>query len=165
MKWQDMTRKYPLPLLWQFPKLVQHPYLHINMTLFVEPECVQIEKGFVTGGTHQPHSQVPLAHMSANGSTWGWWTLSAALNPASIHLLDPPNWMQRGCILVGRVSSEAGRAAGKATFDACLGMSAMGMETLGPVDFWGGGCDMARFLGGRWGWRYGEVWHHPLRSL
>ena len=61
--------------------------------------------------------------------------------------------MQRGCILVGRVSSKAGRATGEATSDACSGMSAVGPETSGPVDSWGwmgdsGGWDVASFLWG-----------------
>ena len=53
---------------------------------------------------------------------------------------------------MGRVSSKAGRAAGEATSDACSGMSAVGTETLGPVNSWGqmgdsGGQDMVNFLG------------------
>ena len=32
------------------------PYLQINVTLLVAPECVRVEEGFVVEGEHQPHS-------------------------------------------------------------------------------------------------------------
>ena len=44
------------------------PYLQVYVVLLVMPECVSIEEGFVAEGAHQPHSQVYLAHMSANSS-------------------------------------------------------------------------------------------------
>ena len=158
-----MTKKYPLLPLWQFPQQVQHPYLQISMTLFVVLECVQVEEGFATRGTHQPTPKCTLwtcaqvvAHEvdgpSFQPSTQHWYT----------HLI-PPNWMQRGCIFVGRVSFEAGRAAGETVSDACSGMSAVGPENLGPVDSREGRLETVvdgiqwAFFGERWGWRYGGV--------
>ena len=47
------------------------PYLQVFVALLVMPEGVRVEERFVAEGAHQPHSQVYLAHMSANGSTRG----------------------------------------------------------------------------------------------
>ena len=35
---------------------VLHPYLQVDVTLLVAPECVRVEEGFVAEGSHQPHS-------------------------------------------------------------------------------------------------------------
>ena len=32
------------------------PYLQVDVTLLVVPECVRVEEGFVAEGAHQPHS-------------------------------------------------------------------------------------------------------------
>ena len=66
------------------------------MTLFVAPECIWIEKRLAAGGTHQPHPQVHFVYMCANHGTRGLWTLFAALNLASIHLLDTPQLDMKG---------------------------------------------------------------------
>ena len=47
------------------------PYLQINVTLLVVPECDRVEQGFVAEGAHQPHSQVYPAHVSTNGGKRG----------------------------------------------------------------------------------------------
>ena len=142
--WYQMILNYPIASLFTVPQIKITPYLQGYMTLFMVLECVQVEEGFAAGGAHQPHSQVHLVHMHTDGGTWGWWTLSAALNLASIYPLDVPSWMQRGCIWAGIASSEAENAAGGADSIACLA----GSETSGPVDSWGG----------RWGTVVDRVW-------
>ena len=161
-----MTLKYPIAPFWQFPKLRQPPYLKNNMALFVVPECVWVEKGFAAAVAHQPHSHVNLAHMHTNGGSWGWWTLFAALNLAPIHLLDAIQLNAKG-LHVGRdhlLWSWKGSWRGRlhclvfriGDFRSCgLLMGQMGD---------GGGWGMANFLVWRWCWRYGGVWHCPLKS-
>ena len=47
------------------------PYLQIDVTLFVMPESVRVEEGFVADGAHQPQPQVYLAHVCTNGDMRG----------------------------------------------------------------------------------------------
>ena len=42
------------------------PYLQVDVTLLVVPECVRVEEGFVAEGAHQPHPQVYPAHWGAH---------------------------------------------------------------------------------------------------
>ena len=35
---------------------VLHPYLQVDVTLLVTPECVRVEEELVAEGAHQPHS-------------------------------------------------------------------------------------------------------------
>ena len=145
------------------PKLTQPPYLQVNVTLFVVPECVWVEKGFAAGGTHQPHFQVHLAHMHTDGDTWGWWTLFAALNIAPIHPLDTPKLNAKGlhvgrdCLSWSWKDSWRGRlnclVCRIRDFRSCRLLRGQ----MGDGSWWG----MANFLVGRWGWRYGGVWHCP----
>ena len=46
-------------------------YLQVYVTLLVTPECVRVEERLDVEGTHQPHSQVYLVHVSSNGSMRG----------------------------------------------------------------------------------------------
>ena len=42
---------------------VLHPYLQVDVTLLVVPECVRVEEGFVTEGAHRPQFlSAPCAH-------------------------------------------------------------------------------------------------------
>ena len=43
------------------------PTLQISMALLMVLECVWVEKRFAAWGTHQPHPQVQLTYMHANG--------------------------------------------------------------------------------------------------
>ena len=133
------------------------------MTLFVSPECVWVEKGFAAGGTHQPHSQVHLAHMCTDGGSWGWWTLFEALNLAPIHLLSVPQLNVKGlhvgrvCLLWSWKDSWKGRlhclVCRIGNFRSCGLLKGQ----MGDSGRW----DMMSFLVGRWGWRYRGGWHFP----
>ena len=67
----------------------------------------------------------------------------ASLQPSTQHLytlLMPPSWMQRGCMLVGRASSEADEAGGEAASDACVCNPCCRIRDCG--------CDSCRLLRG-----------------
>ena len=152
-----MNSNYPIPPFWQFPKLRQPPYLQINMTLFVVLECVQDWKRICCRrGTPTSLPSAPCAHAHR------WWL---------VRLMDPlcspqpgictpnwchPSWIQRGCMLAGIASSEAGRTAGEAYSIAWTA----GFRDFGSCGFLrgqmgdAGGWGMASFLVGRWGGRY-----------
>ena len=116
------------------------------MTFLVAPECIQIKKGFATRGKHQPHPQMHSAHMCTDCSRWGWWPLCTAFNPAFVYSFDAPNWRQKGCMRVGRASSEAGETASNVCFASFIaGPVAL---VTGHVRSWGGGLEMV--VDGEW---------------
>ena len=41
--------------------------------------------------------QMVSAHMCTDGSTWGWWSLTASLNPAFVYPFDAPQLQVKGC--------------------------------------------------------------------
>ena len=47
------------------------PFLQVYVALLVTSGGVRVEERFVAEGAHQPHSQVYLVHVSANGSLRG----------------------------------------------------------------------------------------------
>ena len=154
----------------QFPKL-RHPYLLVHMTLFMVMEGVWAEKGFAAGGAHQPHSQVHLVHMHTDGGMWGWWTLSAALNLASIYPLDAPQLNVKG-LNIGRdhlLWSWEHSWRGRLHCLACRIRDFRPCGLLRGQMGHGGGQGMANFLVGRWGWGCGGVWHcspqKPIKIL
>ena len=115
-------------------------YLLIKMTILVVLECVWVEEWSATRGTHQPHLKYTLCTCvqivacevdgpSVQPSTWHLYTL-----------LTPPNWIERGWMLVERASSEAGEAAGVAASDCCSTILVAGLEALGvtPIGSWRG---------------------------
>ena len=144
MKWHD-TIKLPPPTILTVPWdmrqynqwiTIYKWYLQFEVTFLVVSECVCVEEWFAMRGTHQSHPQVYFAHMCADHSMWGWWSLFATFNLASVHSFDAPSWIQRGHMLAGRASSGAGEAAS----DACSAIFGAGSETSGviPVGSWGG---------------------------
>ena len=131
-------------------------YLQIKMTFLVVLESVWVEEWFATRGTTNPtakctmHTCVQIVACEVDGpslqpSTWHLYTL-----------LMLPNWIWRGCMLVGRASSEAGEVAREAASNTCSIICVTDSEASGvtPVGSWGGGWETVpdgvwwAFLGG-----------------
>ena len=99
--------------------------------------------------------------------------LTAPLYSLQPSILMPPNWRWRGCMWVGRATSEAGEAAAETGSNACFSSFAAGSETSGTASpgSWGGGWEIVvdgvwqTFLD--WGWAKDMEGCNvaPLRSL
>ena len=115
-------------------------YLQIKVTFLVVPECIWVEERFATRGTHQPHPQKHSVHMCADGGTWGWWSLHATFNLASILCLHAPQLNAKGLHVDGESFLWSWEAAGEAASNACSTIFAAGSEASGVthVGSWGG---------------------------
>ena len=117
--------------------------------------------------------QVHFAHMCAYGGMWGWLSILATFNPASIHLFDAPQLNTKG-LHIGRESflwSWWGSWKGCFWCLLCHLYCRLGgckcdtcrllRGQMGDSGEWG----VVGFLGRRWGWRYWGCAIAPLRSL
>ena len=112
------------------------------MALLVVPESVWVEKRFAAGGTHQPHSQVHLAYMCADGGMWGWWTLLEACNLALVYSFDAPQLNTNGLHIGGDGLLWSWRGSWRGRLH-CLVCRIRDIRSCGLL---GGGVD------GRWWW-------------
>ena len=147
-----------------------------TMNFPVMPKGMQVQESLSAGGTCQPHPQMVSMYMCTDGSTWGWWPLTAPLNPALVYPLGVPNCKQRDTMWVGWLPSKLGRQVKREPLVPARPLppqkQRLQVQFLQTPEGWmgySGSGSMAEFFGVGWGGVQGGMWYsspqEPIQTL